>query len=169
MLNGIPTAQLEEQINMFHRLIDKYQVKTFIELGTFIGGLAYEMILKYPEMTVYSFDVDGSHLHQKVIGLPQIHIRDVFQEDTVNFISNIINSSNGTVLLFCDNGNKVKEFYLYYPLLRCGDLIQVHDYPAEATPELVQDVSENYFDLEPIDLDYYLENGTVCWRKISLN
>jgi len=167
-LRTIPTAQFDEQRFMFHRLIERFQIATFIELGTFKGGLAYEMILTHPEMKVHSFDHDVAQLHPLVRGIPEIYIRDVFHKDTVAFVSSIINASDGPVLLFCDNGNKVKEFYLYYPLLRVGDFIQVHDYPVEATPELVKDVSEHYLDLEPIDLNYYLANYTVCWKKVAL-
>ena len=171
-LNGIPTAQIvPEQIDMFHALIEKYQVKTFIELGTFVGGLTYEMILKHPEMNIHTFEIDGSCLHPTVryyIGKPHVGIyaMDVFDPKTVKLISDIINKSDGTVLLFCDNGNKVKEFWLYYPLLRPGDLIQVHDYPVEATPEMVEEANKR-LDLEPIDQEYYLENFTVCWRKTN--
>lgn len=168
-LNDVPTAQFPEQINMFHRLIKKYRVKTFIELGTFKGGLTYEILLKHPKMDIHSFEIDGGCIHQTVksINKPnlKLYVMDVFKPDAVKIITDVFNNADGTVLLFCDNGNKIKEFWMYYPLLRPGDLIQVHDYPVEATQEFVDDVNRRCLDLEPIDQDYYLENFTVCWRK----
>lgn len=167
MQKEIPTAQNQNQVDIYHDLVEDYQVKTFIELGTFKGGLMLEMILNHPTLDIHSFEHDGSELHSLIQSHPQVYVRDIFLDETIKFISNIIKKSNGIVFLFCDNGNKIKEFWLYYPLLRDGDLIVVHDYPGEATPEFVLDVDRKCKDLEPIDREYFIECGIVGWRKVS--
>lgn len=167
MQKDIPTAQNQDQVDMYHYLIDTYQVTTFIELGTFMGGLTYEMMLKHPEMDIYSFEYDGSTIHPTVKSHPHVYALDVFDRVTVSIVSGAINNSTGTVLLFCDDGDKIKEFWLYYPLLRVGDFILVHDYPGEATPEFVEQVNKECLDLDPMDQDEYIRRGFVCWRKTN--
>lgn len=166
MQKEIPTAQNQNQVDIYHHLIKKYDVKTFIELGTFMGGLTYEMMLHHPKLDICSFESTGC-LHSKLRGRPEFCMRDIFSDTTVEFISNVIKNTDGTVFLFCDNGNKIKEFWLYYPYLRDGDLVLVHDYPAEATPEFIVEVDKTCLDLEPLDREYFLECGIVGWKKVS--
>ena len=45
----------------------------------------------------------------------------------------------GITVLFCDGGNKVREFKTFAPHLKKGDIIAVHDWMTEIFPENTQD------------------------------
>ena len=45
----------------------------------------------------------------------------------------IADPANHPLLLFCDNGNKPREFQTFAPLLRAGDVVAVHDWKNEFT------------------------------------
>ena len=67
-------------------------------------------------------------------------------------------------VLYCDNGDKVKEFKMYAIHLNSGDLLGVHDWGTEVRYEQVKDVLEKY---EPVEHDLFEKNGwtTRFWRK----
>ena len=55
--------------------------------------------------------------------------QDVFSDATVNHVSE--NVKNLKTFIFCDGGDKIKEFNTYAPLLKSGDCIAVHDWNHE--------------------------------------
>lgn len=55
--------------------------------------------------------------------------QDVFSDATVNHVSE--NVKNLKTFIFCDGGDKIKEFNTYAPLLKSGDCIAVHDWHHE--------------------------------------
>jgi len=164
-LNDIPTAQTEGQVMMYHEIIEKYNVKTFIELGAYMGGLTYDIITKHPELKVISFQIDPHELNSKVVGMPQIIIGDVFEQSSIETTRSAVQSTDGISMVFCDNGNKIKEFDTYYPLLKSGDIILVHDYPGECPVEFVERV-QTYKDMEMLEGYVPVICGFAVWRKL---
>ena len=56
--------------------------------------------------------------------------RDVLRDPvTTAYVAGLIGGA-GRTLLLCDNGNKNREFNLYAPYLKHGDIIMAHDYVA---------------------------------------
>jgi hypothetical protein len=54
-------------------------------------------------------------------------ISDVFNAETENEIKELI-CQNGVTVIFCDGGNKIREFNLFSKYLKSGDYILAHDY-----------------------------------------
>ena len=66
---------------------------------------------------------------------------DVFQH--IEEIGKII-SQPGQTIVFCDNGNKPREFNVFSQFLKVGDIIVVHDWNKEIFPENVKLPCEKY-------------------------
>jgi cephalosporin hydroxylase len=56
--------------------------------------------------------------------------QDIFSEEIFNHTKENMEDLNKT-FIFCDGGDKVKEFNMYAPLLKKGDRIAVHDWGLE--------------------------------------
>lgn len=167
ILNGIQTAQNDLQVKIYHDIISKYDVKCFFELGSYMGGLSYEIMTTEPSVDFWGFQLDMAELHEKVRGNERIKHMNVFSADCIDFVRAKINACNGTALVFCDNGNKEKEMETYHGLLRVGDLIQMHDFPGEATPEYLAAFGASHPGFEELDKDYYRGNGFTLWRRVA--
>ena len=57
---------------------------------------------------------------------------DCFNSDVIEEIKSLINRP-GKTLLLCDGGNKEREFEVYSPFLKEGDIIMLHDYAHTGT------------------------------------
>jgi len=101
-----------------------------IELGTMHGG--WSTVLSEHEISdnavVHTFDILDRDLteffqdNNKV----EFHCLDMFKNEQV--IIDLIQKADGPVMLFCDGGDKKKEFNTFAPFLRSGDMIFGHDY-----------------------------------------
>jgi len=49
-------------------------------------------------------------------------------ESTIEDVRRWIMNKPGPAFIYCDGGNKPKEFNLYAPILRVGDYIAAHDW-----------------------------------------
>lgn len=87
-------------------------------------------------------------------------------------------------LLYCDNGNKIKEVFMYGQHLNVGDMIAAHDYPKEIyhdwdlligktklrdTRQDVDNMNSVLKDFEPVEHDLFLEKGFSdrFWIKVK--
>ena len=68
--------------------------------------------------------------------------QDVFSEDTLDHVRK--NSEQFKTFIFCDGGDKVKEFNMYAPLKKPGDRIAVHDWGTEIDYPAIQETCEKY-------------------------
>lgn len=107
--------------------------RRIIELGAYNGGFT-------TCLGVHAYRI-GCEVHSFDIGLcPDIqwqslteflgikfYTADVFSEASIAKIGEMIRAPGVTYLL-CDNGNKAKEFNLFAPYLKQGDVIAAHDY-----------------------------------------
>jgi len=86
-------------------------------------------------------------------------------------------------LLYCDNGNKIKEVFIYGQHLNVGDMIAAHDYPKEIyhdwdlligktklrdTRQDVANMNSVLKNFEPVEHDLFLEKGFSdrFWIKV---
>jgi hypothetical protein len=103
--------------------------RTIIEIGTSSAG--FSIILAEHEFgknsKIFTFDVKDKGQRKVLSKYPNVkfHLENVFLTDTVK---NIITSAENTVFVFCDGGNKKREFNTYADFLKCGDYIFSHDY-----------------------------------------
>jgi len=110
-----------------------------LELGTGWGATTCLFGMLFPgRVTTCSLkDLRGKHaqdLHER-LGIEFISA-DLYQPETVDMLWTVEDEKRGDepMLLFCDGGNKHKDFELYTPHTRVGDLIVCHDTYREFHP-----------------------------------
>jgi hypothetical protein len=106
-----------------------------IEIGTADGG--FTVLLRHlldemgcPDVPLHTFDVNPCDQLARVARGARIDVAwgDVFGSAPFSVAFMEALDAPGPLLLFCDGGNKVKEFNKAAPYLRPGDFIAAHDY-----------------------------------------
>jgi cephalosporin hydroxylase len=70
------------------------------------------------------------------------HHTNVFTEETYNHVKE--NLEQFKTYIFCDGGDKAREFNMYAPLLKQGDRIAVHDWNMEVRMEQLTETMDKY-------------------------
>ena len=157
----ILTAQQSAQVLSHVDIINRYNVKLFIELGTYRGGgLAYvipnlmlDRQFRYVGFEILPWQVDGKILrfareHPRC----EIILEDMFFRHNLSAMSALIENTDGAVYIFCDGGDKPKELATFSKFLRVGDIISVHDYVEDQTGEVTNaDLARVEEDFMPLD------------------
>lgn len=114
------------------QLLTASNFDTIIELGAGRGGVTTLFLVHALRVNgrVYAFDTHhepGAALYRKLKKLTRSihHKMDVFSDEAHGLISDYV--KRGRVLLYCDNGNKRREFNTYAPLLKQNDVVMAHD------------------------------------------
>jgi hypothetical protein len=137
---GVHASHNWVELGAIFRVIDDYNVKTFVELGTFAGGLSSFMLTRCQH--VHNFFYMGVEKNPEVVDLSirteferlsgaTLQIRDVFEKDTQDLILNYLTVHPVRALVYCDNGDKPREVQTYMPLVPTGTLIMAHDWGTE--------------------------------------
>ena len=163
---GIVASQTWEQVCNYLQAIEEYHIKLFVELGIHKGGLAAVMLARTEYVSDFHYlgvEIDRERVDWRVrdniLGNPRADaIYGDCLSDSVKFtVSNTIQQAGGKVFLLCDNGNKSCEIDAYAPLIRPGDYLAAHDYPAE-----IGDDDLLFLDDSP----YYEAVNPQRWRYI---
>jgi cephalosporin hydroxylase len=127
-------TELSQNINMplvLNSFLETVKPKTIIEIGTFKGGLSvlfqiYSISYKSKFVT---YDIKDYVVNTNLFDFLKIDRKkcDVFSEQTIEEIISLI-QSEGTTVVFCDGGNKIKEVNFFGNYLKIGDYILAHDY-----------------------------------------
>jgi len=137
--NGLSIQQHHKIGGPFSKLIGAIKPTTVIEIGTAAGGLTLmlrDLLNEHGlnETTLITYDViePGGLINKvKSDGLTiDVRVEDIFSGDDLKneeYVRNLI-QSEGTTLVICDGGNKVKEFNILSNYLKKGDIIMAHDY-----------------------------------------
>ena len=157
----ILTAQQCAQTLSHIDIINRYDVKLFIELGTYMGGalvyvipnLMLDQEFKYVGFEVLPWTVNGKiRRFESEHPRCQIILEDMFFERHLSAMSDLIKSTEGAVYVFCDGGDKPKELMTFSAFLRIGDIISVHDYVENQTGEVTDaDLALLSDDFMPLD------------------
>ena len=157
----ILTAQQCAQTLSHIDIINRYDVKLFIELGTYKGGaLVYAIpnLMLDQEFRYVGFEILPWKVDSKIKRFESEHPRcriileDMFFERHLSTTSNLIKATEGVVYVFCDGGDKRKELLTFSKFLRVGDIISVHDYVENQTGEVTDaDLDELSDDFVPLD------------------
>lgn len=113
-------------------LADNADITRVLELGTGFGGLTLFFGLHMQERSgkVLSFDIVKKFKPEWTkwtVSLPIVfEERNAFMQDTVAHARDFI--QEGRALVFCDDGDKKREFPLYAGILKTDDLIMAHDW-----------------------------------------
>lgn len=128
-VDGLHISQTMIALENFKKIIPSFDV--IIEIGYYRGGLTqWFAINKKPNAKIIAYDITDTHRNSQEFDFdPEIEFiaSDCFSEIGVKNIKELL-KSEGSVLLFCDGGNKIKEFNFFSEYLKPKDVIMVHDY-----------------------------------------
>lgn len=131
------------------------EIRRVIELGSGNGAFSLFLLLQCVQrgMAFDTFDLTVTAAADtpvgRLLGLAKCCWAGDLWLDDCAAVKHVLANSEHPLLLFCDNGDKPREFRTFVPLLRPGDLIAVHDWGVEfsdasidATPGLRNLVQE---------------------------
>ncbi len=113
-------------------LSENQDITRVLELGTGFGGLTlfFGLHMQNRVGKVLTFDIVKKFRPEWTKWTATLPIvfeeRNVFMQDTVAHARDFI--QEGRALVFCDDGDKKREFPLYATLLKPNDLIMAHDW-----------------------------------------
>jgi len=155
---GVRIAQSWSDLCILENILTVEKPDIIIELGTQHGASAlfFSLFTK-----TYTFDI-------KKYNIPKsdniiYEICDIFKDS--DKIKSLI-QNNKKVFLFCDNGNKPKEFEVFAPFLKKGDIIFVHDYGIEIKDKDVAPLVKS-LNLKELPTSNIVEFSLLKgWRKL---
>ena len=169
---------LESKISLVHEpeavphlfaLVGMSQFKLIIELGTSWGGFTVLLHEALPDAEIHTFDNENNRTpnyawfnqHTKNITFHKPHDVLTNRDKTV---VNLLKRSEHK-LLYCDNGDKLKEVRIYSGFLNSGDILGAHDYGKEYKPWQMDNLLEK--DFEPYYHEIIAEAGGTSrfWRR----
>ena len=132
---GDEMSQTEKEFHLWEFILNKYSFKRIIDLGTWRGSHALFLYLFAINKNAdfYTFDnkdyID-SPVKKALEFEKHFFKKDIFKEATM--IRALIKKT-GRTILFCDDGNKIKEFKTFRSYLKIGDIIAIHDWNVECS------------------------------------
>jgi len=164
---GISVAHTWAEVGVLLDLVNRYHVTRFVELGMHVGGLTsvlYPFLLHKPGFRYLGIEIDEGLVTDTVKSLPEMSFLwgDCLSMDVRRQVELFTKSTPSISFVYCDNGNKPKEFEAYAPILRPHDIIAAHDYGTEIFKNDVMPVVAK-FGLEPIVVDE--PTRITVWRK----
>jgi len=151
-------------IPWFEYYFDTHNFEYMVEVGSQKGCLStyfanfagitekmfFETYELFPDKDWSTREYEGvGHWYEKLADLsPYINYYhdDIFSEPVKQHIME--NIAEFKTFMFCDGGDKVKEFNTYAPLLKSGDRIAVHDWNQEIFYHQIKEVATEH-GLEP--------------------
>jgi cephalosporin hydroxylase len=126
-------------------MIQNPQIKGIVEIGTAHGALTTVLGLWgiKRNIPVLSLDRNG-RLHDKTI-FDRLGIEFIEADENSEMVAKkIIGMCHDPIFIYCDGGNKPREFNDWAPIIRPGSVIAVHDWGVEIGPEDVNESIELY-------------------------
>ena len=168
---GVLIAQKWPQVAAIFEALDDFDITLLIELGAYKGGFSELMFLRsqrVPSFQYFGVQLDIAEIEPRLLGVLPIYHGDVFSEEIQGIVNSFIwRNASGKSMVFCDNGNKPEEMRTYAKIVRVGDYILAHDYPAETTEESLKDFYRKFLYMEEVDPAFYRGIGVTLWRKIQ--
>ena len=146
------------------------QIETLVEIGT--GGGALSVVLALHAVRrdshLLTFDIQTRGYKPSVDKVFEKLGVEFVEEDVFDNVERIKKHVGGKpTFLFCDGGNKYKEFKTFAPLLPSGSVIAAHDYGDEILPAQMGELTEGYEPIfEELWLDRKHELYTCFYRKL---
>lgn len=131
---GIHASHNWNELGAIFRVIDDFDIRTFVELGVFKGGLASMMIARSrnsPDFYYLGIEKDFN-LADPIV---QDHLwdGDVFDDVIVDKLLEQLLHWPIPQIIYCDNGDKPREVKTYLPVVPSGTYIMAHDWGTEIT------------------------------------
>tara|TARA_R100001440_G_scaffold68770_1_gene90401 strand:- start:119 stop:817 length:699 start_codon:yes stop_codon:yes gene_type:complete len=120
----------------------------FANLAGITEALFFDTFELYPDMVWNQRIHEGcGHWFKKLSDIsPFINFyhKDIFSDESYQHIKDNMEQFDRT-FIFCDGGDKIKEFKTYAPLLKQGDRIGVHDFGLELGWNSIEETCREYF------------------------
>jgi len=148
---AIPFFEYYYEANRFEYVVEFGSQKGclstyFANLAAITEAFFFETYELFPEVDWNRRETEGvGHWYERLAETsPYINYfhQDVFSKNTQKHIEE--NIQKFKTFIFCDGGNKVKEFNTYAPLLKSDDRIAVHDWGVEIRIEQIQETLDKY-------------------------
>lgn len=119
----------------------------FANLAGITEAVFFDTFELYPEENWFHRPYEGcGHWFSKLSEISPFvnsYHDDIFSEKTFQHVKENMEEL-GRTFIFCDGGNKIKEFQTYAPLLKKNDRIAVHDWGLEIGYEPIRATCEQY-------------------------
>jgi hypothetical protein len=164
------------------KLIQDFDPELILELGFSWGGMT-KLFEDYSKAEIHAYNWECSRKpNEKNFGKRvTFYWADLLKEPYQPLVE--LCGDPRKKLLYCDNGNKIKEVYMYGQHLNVGDMIAAHDYPREiyhdydllleniqkkVTRVDVDNMNSVLEDFDPVEHDLFLEKGFSdrFWIKV---
>ena len=127
------------EVGLILDAINRNNVTRFVEVGVHKGGLCAILAHSTEHMPNFHYlgvEIDGNIIdpsvrklfHSRADSIRSLWIRDAHDAQTIMDVVDWTRLDSGPALVYCDGGNKIKEFNLYAPFIRRGDFIAAHDF-----------------------------------------
>jgi hypothetical protein len=131
LINNVIAGQTPTAVEQFSKVLSEFN--TIIEIGTGRGAFSYWIRNTMDKDTRFiTYDITGDRYEFKNSDI-DFRVGDCFSENVMNEIKQEIEIPNRKVLLLCDGGYKEREFEIFSPSLKSGDVIMCHDYAETVT------------------------------------
>lgn len=180
---GILVGHTWMEVGLILDFINTARITRFVEIGVHKGGLCAILAHATEHLSFFHYlgiEINPDIIHESVKKLfhPIMDLRDIRQlivddackHEVINTVSDWIHRSAGPALIYCDGGDKPKEFGLYAPVIRAGDFIAAHDwdYGGYARAEIgPSDVEEITTDQHLIGVGFVPPYRIALWRKVQ--
>lgn len=133
--NNWAAQQNYKAFEIFYNFIRDVKPKRILEIGTSLGG--FTSFLKYAcnqlgiECDILTFDIYEKSWYNELskMGI-DVRIENIFSNEYQTLSQEVIDfiRLEGTTIVLCDGGDKVREFNILSDYLKKGDFILGHDY-----------------------------------------
>jgi len=124
-VDGVIAAQTPKIEPAFNSILNDFS--TIVEIGFHRGALSlwlHRNKKNTTKLVCYDITFQPKEINNDAIDFRQ---GDCFDQQVMDEIKALIQAP-GKTLLLCDGGHKEKEFEVYAPFLKQGDVIMCHDY-----------------------------------------
>jgi predicted O-methyltransferase YrrM len=133
--NGWAAQQNDGVYEVMYNFIKEVKPKQILEIGTALGGftkfIAFACKNLNLDTKIISVDIHHKDWYQEIRDMGvELNIENIFSEDYTQVNQKYVDfiKQDGTTIVFCDGGDKVKEFNVLSDFLKVGDLILAHDF-----------------------------------------
>jgi cephalosporin hydroxylase len=161
--SGIRISHEEQALPIIRKLLKEFVPELIIELGTSKGGLTYVLHSAVKTAELHTYDIKHKSAHKDIANKfgenVFFHIADIQTKPLEEIID--LCKDKRKKLLYCDNGNKIKEVKMYSPNLLPGDILGMHDWGKEIR---YTDVREELSVFHPHPINEELEENNCMSR-----
>ena len=157
-------------------ILENPGIEGIVEIGTAMGALSIYLGLWGARLGIpvdtfdhSEFAFQKEHNVDAITAKPifdklgvKLHKANVFTDEGHHEVISLLKGK--PVYLFCDGGNKAREFRTFAPMLVNGSTVSTHDWPGEIKPSDVEATVKD-LGLVPFEDETWGKIATATWMK----